>query len=98
MNNLDIILEKIENNTLKLSEFNEFIRESVASSIQQRIRNRVDKSVRKSHQTREGHQKLGDNNFTGRVVPKRKPKNKQSHGRAKLGRKHAAEELRDRYE
>lgn len=98
MNDLEIILEKIDNETLKLSEFNDFIRESVASSIQQRIRNRVDKSVRKPHQTRDGHQKLGNNNFTSRVTPKRKPKNKQSHGRAKLGRKHAAEELRDRYE
>jgi hypothetical protein len=92
------ILEKIENKTVTAEDFNALIAESTPSSVQERIRRRVQKNATKSHIDREGHQPLSAPNMAGRVKPKRKPANKDSHGRGKIGRKHSSATIKAMHE
>lgn len=92
------ILRKIDENTVTSDDFNQLISDSVASSVQERIRRRTQVNATKSHIDRDGHQPLTAPTFDSRVKPKRKPNNKQNHGRGKLGRKHSSKTIQAMHE
>jgi hypothetical protein len=92
------ILRKIDQNTVTTEDFNQLINDSVASSVQERIRRRTQVNATKSHIDRDGHQPLSAPTFDSRVKPKRKPRNKQGHGRGKLGRKHSSKTIQAMHE
>lgn len=98
MDIFNTILEKIANKTVTAEDFNTLIAESTPSSVQERIRRRVQKNATKSHIDREGHQPLSAPCMAGRVKPKRKPANKDAHGRGKLGRKHSSATIKAMHE
>jgi hypothetical protein len=98
MNIFEEILSKIENMTVTVEDFDALINDSVASSVQERIRRRTQVNATKSHIDRDGHQPLRTPTFDSRVKPKRKPKNKQNHGRGKLGRKHSSKTIQAMHE
>jgi len=98
MDILDQIIEKIDNKTVTVEDFNRLIKESTPDGVQERIRRRTQVNATKSHIDRDGHQPLSAPNMASRVNPKRKPKNKQNHGRGKLGRKHSSKTIQAMHE
>ena len=92
------IMHKIDSKTVTADDFNQLITDSVASSVQERIRRRTQVNATKSHIDRDGHQPLSTPTFASRVKPKRKPNNKQNHGRGKLGRKHSSKTIQAMHE
>jgi hypothetical protein len=87
---LDVVLKKIEEQKVTVSDFNQLISESTPEAIRDRLRRRTLKSETESHiDNKTGHQGMSLPHFQKRVAPKRKPENQQNHGRSKVANRHS---------
>lgn len=94
------VTSKIENKTLTCEDLNKLILrtmigETTPESIRDRVRRRSIVNATESHiDNKTGHQALSLPSEPKRVLPKREPSNKQSHGIAKAAHKRSTKTQR----
>ncbi len=87
MDILDVVLTKIQLETVTAADFNALILESLPESIRKRVQRRIrPENHRADNET--GHNRTKPlANIADRVQPKRKPQHQQNHGQAKAAQK-----------
>ena len=90
MKTLDVVINKIQESTVTVEDFNQLISETTPESIRDRLRRRTLKNATKSHiDNKTGHQPLSPPDINKRVMPKRKAVNQQNHGRSRIANRHS---------